>query len=113
MGMGCVAGPPALLLAGATKGKRFAYPSARIILSQPLGGLGGTSYEVRIQAKELNRNARVQVALFSKFTGMSFDDMGANLTRDSYLSPEEAMEMNLIDGVIGKNEVKLARAKVP
>mmetsp|Transcript_4623 Transcript_4623/g.7275 ORF Transcript_4623/g.7275 Transcript_4623/m.7275 type:complete len:256 (-) Transcript_4623:210-977(-) len=108
--MGCVAGPPALLLAGATKGKRFAYPSARIILSQPLGGLAGTSYEVRIQAKELSRNARVQVALFAQFTGRSFDDMGQNLTRDTYMSPTEAITEGLIDGVIGLNEVKLARA---
>lgn len=49
--VGCVAGPPCLLLAGATPGRRFALASARIILSQPLGGLAGTSYEVKIQAK--------------------------------------------------------------
>jgi ATP-dependent Clp protease protease subunit len=99
--MGCVAGPPAMLLAGATKGKRLALPSARIILSQPLGGLSGTSYEVKIQAKELSRNARSQVAFFAKFTGKSFEDMGEYLVRDTYMSPKEAMEINLIDGEIG------------
>ena len=34
VGMGCVAGPPAMLLAAGTKGKRLAMPSCRIILSQ-------------------------------------------------------------------------------
>lgn len=109
VGMGCVAGPPAMLLAGAAKGKRLAYPSARIILSQPLGGLSGTSYEVRIQAKELSRNARVQVAFFAKFTGKSFEEMGEFLVRDSYMSPEEAMKENLIDAIVGVNKMKLAR----
>lgn len=109
VGMGCVAGPPAMLLAAGTKGKRLAMPSCRIILSQPLGGLSGTSYEVRIQAKELSRNARMQVAVFAKFTGKSFDDMGEYLVRDTYMSPQEAKELNLIDGVIGVNEAKKAR----
>ena len=85
------------------------FASCRIILSQPLGGLSGTSYEVRIQAKELSRNARMQVAVFAKFTGKSFDEMGEYLVRDSYMSPQEAKELNLIDGVIGVNEAKKAR----
>jgi len=98
--MGCVAGPPALLLAGATKGKRFALPSARIILSQPLGGLAGDSFAVRIQAKELSRNARSQVAFFAQFTGKTFDDMGEYLVRDTYMSAAEAVEVGIIDAVV-------------
>ena len=109
IGMGCVAGPPAMILAAGAKGKRLAYPSARIILSQPLGGLSGTSYEVRIQAKELSRNARSQVAFFSKFTGVPFDEMGEYLVRDSYMSPEEAMKLNIIDGTLSVNEEKLKK----
>lgn len=109
VGMGCVAGPPAMLLAAGAKGKRLAMPSCRIILSQPLGGLSGTSYEVKIQAMELSRNARMQVAVFAKYTGKSFEDMGEFLVRDSYMSPQEAMELNLIDGLVDVNEVKRAR----
>ena len=107
--LGCVAGPPAMILAGATKGKRMAYPSARIILSQPLGGLSGTSYEVRIQAKELSRNARTQVAFFSKFTEKPFEEIGEYLVRDSYMSPTEAIELNLIDSILSVNEEKIER----
>jgi ATP-dependent Clp protease protease subunit len=98
-----------MLLAAGAKGKRLAMPSCRIILSQPLGGLSGTSYEVKIQAMELSRNARMQVAVFAKYTGKSFEDMGEFLVRDSYMSPQEAMELNLIDGMIDVNEVKKAR----
>jgi|Transcript_1220 ATP-dependent Clp protease protease subunit len=109
--MGCVAGPPAMILAGATKGKRMAYPSARIILSQPLGGLSGTSYEVRIQAKELSRNARMQVAFFAKFTEKPFEEIGEYLVRDSYMSPTEAIELNLIDSILSVNTDKIDRSR--
>jgi ATP-dependent Clp protease protease subunit len=109
IGLGCIAGPPAMLLAGGAKGKRFAFPSARIILSQPLGGLAGTSYEVRIQAKELSRNARVQVEFFSRFTGLPFAEIGEYLVRDSYMSPEEAIKLNIIDDIISVNEEKIKR----
>ena len=108
IGMGCVAGPPAMLLAGATKGKRLSLPSTRIILSQPLGGLSGTSYEVH-PGQGAEHNARLQVAFFSKFTGKPFEEMGEYLVRDSYMSPQEAMEINLIDGLIGVNEAKTSR----
>ena len=52
---------------------------------------------------------RMQVAVFAKYTGKSFEDMGEFLVRDSYMSPQEAMELNLIDGMIDVNEVKKAR----
>ena len=67
--LGCVAGPPVMLVAGGDKGKRYGMTNSRIILSQPLGGLAGTSIEVKIQAIELNRNAKAQAAFIAKFSG--------------------------------------------
>src|SRR3979490_1483154 len=37
-----------LLCAGA-KGKRYALPHARIVMHQPLGGIGGTASDIKIQ----------------------------------------------------------------
>ena len=48
------------------------------------------------------------MAFFSKFTGLEFDKMSEYLVRDSYMSPQEAIEINLIDGIIGVDE-KLTR----
>ena len=47
-----------MILAAGTKGERYSMKSARMILAQPLGGLSGTSVEVKLQALELNRNAK-------------------------------------------------------
>ena len=39
-----------LLTAGAM-GKRYATPNARILMHQPLGGIGGTASDIRTQAE--------------------------------------------------------------
>lgn len=97
---GCVAGPPTLLLAAGAKGKRYAMQNSRIILSQPLGGLSGTSLEVKIQAQELNRNTRVQVGMLSKYAGLSMEKAEELMARDFYMNPEQAIELGIIDGKI-------------
>ena len=43
----------ALLLTAGTKGKRFALPNSRIMIHQPYGGVGGTSSDIALQAKEI------------------------------------------------------------
>jgi ATP-dependent Clp protease protease subunit len=95
--LGCVAGPPVMLLAAGDKGNRYAMPSARIVLSQPLGGLAGTSIEVKIQAKELNRNAKAQVGFIARFTGRDADELEAMMARDTYMGVQEAIDFGLID----------------
>ena len=94
---GCVAGPPVMLVAAGERGRRYAMPSARMILSQPLGGLKGTSIEVKIQAKELNRNAKAQVGFIARYTGQDADELEAMMARDTYMGVEDAIKFGLID----------------
>src|SRR5476649_881206 len=51
--LGQAASMGALLLAAGTKGKRFALPNSRIMIHQPSGGVGGTSADIALQAKEI------------------------------------------------------------
>lgn len=95
--LGCVAGPPVMLVAAGDKGKRYGMQSSRIILSQPLGGLAGTSIEVKIQAKELNRNAKAQVAFIARYTGQDPDELEAMMARDTYMGVEQAIAFGLLD----------------
>ncbi len=41
------------LLTSGTKGKRYATKSSRILMHQPLGGIGGTAIDIRIQAEQM------------------------------------------------------------
>ena len=50
--IGHAASMAALLLAAGTKGKRFALPHSRIMLHQPIGGIGGTSEDMAFKLKK-------------------------------------------------------------
>src|ERR1700726_4763492 len=81
----------ALLLTAGTKGKRFALPTSRIMIHQPSGGVGGTSADIALQAKEIihmkNRLAEILANLCSKPLQKIKDDS----ERDYYMSAEESV----------------------
>ena len=53
--LGQCASMAAILLAGGTRGKRFALPSSRVMIHQPWGGVTGQATDINIQAKEILR----------------------------------------------------------
>ena len=53
--LGQAASMGAFLLAGGSKGKRFALPSSRVMIHQPWGGVQGQESDISIQAKEICR----------------------------------------------------------
>eukprot|EP00884_Botryococcus_braunii_P014424 jgi/Botrbrau1/22983/Bobra.0030s0049.1 len=89
-----------LLLAGGTKGKRFAMPNARIMMHQPAGGAMGSFTDVKLQASELNRTLKVVHAFYQKFTGLPLDTIQEETDRDNFMSPARAKELGLIDDVV-------------
>jgi ATP-dependent Clp protease protease subunit len=91
-----------ILMAG-TKGKRFALPNARIHLHQPLiagGGLEGQASDLEIHAREIVRVKEELNQLIAKHTGQPLERVARDTDRDFYMSPDEAIEYGLIDGVI-------------
>ena len=51
--VGMAASMGAFLLAGGTKGKRFALPNAEIMIHQPSGGTKGQATEIQIAAENI------------------------------------------------------------
>ena len=90
----------ALLLTAGTKGKRFALPNSRIMIHQPYGGVGGTSADVALQAKEILILKKRLNEIMAECTGQPIDKIAADSERDFYMSPEEAKEYGLIDEVV-------------
>ena len=92
-----------IILMGGTKGRRFALPNARIHLHQPLiagNGLQGQATDLDIHAREIVRIKEVLNELIAQHTGQPLDRIERDTDRDFYLSPEEAVEYGLIDGII-------------
>ncbi|MBA3721571.1 MAG: ATP-dependent Clp protease proteolytic subunit [Parachlamydiaceae bacterium] len=90
----------ALLLTAGTKGKRFALPNSRIMIHQPYGGIGGTSADVALQAKEILALKKQLNRIMSECTGQSLSRTAEDSERDFYMSAMEAKEYGLIDEVI-------------
>ncbi|HOK54032.1 MAG TPA: ATP-dependent Clp protease proteolytic subunit, partial [Armatimonadota bacterium] len=90
----------AILLAGGTKGKRFALPNSRIMIHQGTAGFHGTPSDIDIVAREVLRYKSLYVKLLSQHTGQPPEKVERDIDRDYYMSPEESVEYGLIDKVI-------------
>lgn len=98
--IGQAASMGALLLTAGTKGKRFALPNSRIMIHQPYGGVGGTSADVALQAKEILELKKRLNAIMSESTGQPLEKIASDSERDFYMSPVEAKDYGLIDEVV-------------
>ena len=100
--IGMAASMGAFLLAGGTKGKRFALPHAEIMIHQPLGGAKGQATEIQIAAEHILKTRKLLNEMLAENTGKSYEQIAADTERDNYMSAQEAFEYGLIDGVITK-----------
>lgn len=90
----------AFLLAGGEKGKRMSLPNARIMIHQPQGGATGQATDIEIQANEIVRLRHRLNSLLAIHTGQPLAKIEADVERDFFMSPEEALEYGLIDRVV-------------
>ena len=103
--LGQCASMAAILLAGGTKGKRFALPSSRVMIHQPWGGVAGQATDINIQAKEIVRLKNMIVSYFAKDTGKPEKTILQDMERDFFMSSEQALEYGIVDSVmVGKKK---------
>lgn len=102
---GIAASTAAIVLAGGSKGKRLAMPNTRIMLHQPLAGASGQVMDVEIQAREAMHHRKNVTRILSEITGRAFEQVEKDIDRDRYMSPAEAMEYGILDGVIDKDMI--------
>ena len=102
--VGQAASMGALLLAGGTKGKRYALPHSRIMVHQPSAGYQGQATDISIHAKEtLALKARLN-EIMAKHTGQPVEVIEKDLERDNFKSAEDAREYGLIDHVLAERQ---------
>ncbi len=98
MGFGASMG--AVLLAGGTKGKRFALPNARILIHQGSGGFSGAVPDIEVAAREALTLSAKCIAILAAHSGQPYEKVKRDSDRDYYMSAQEAREYGLIDEVL-------------
>ena len=102
--IGQAASMGALLLTAGEKGKRFALPHSRIMLHQPLGGIGGQATDIDIAAKEIVFIKQQINEILALHTGKEPDVIRTDTDRDFFLRPQEALEYGIIDQIVSRKE---------
>lgn len=100
--LGQAASMGAVLLAGGSKGKRFALPHARVMIHQPWGGAQGTAIDMEIQVKEIMKMKASLEDILAKHSGKSAKEVSKACDRDNFMSPQEAHEFGLIDHIVAR-----------
>ena len=94
----------AVLLAGGTRGKRYALPNSEIMIHQPLGGVQGQATDVKIAAEHILQIRQRLNTLLANDTGRSLQEISEDSDRDRYFSAEEAKNYGLIDDLVHKQK---------
>ena len=104
--VGQAASGAAVLLAGGTKGKRFALAHSRVLLHQPYGGVSGQVSDIEIQANEILRNREMLNEILATHTGRDLATIAKDTDRDLFLNAEQSKNYGLVDGILHKPPVE-------
>lgn len=103
--VGLAASGGAVLLAGGTKGKRYALPHAKMMIHQPAGQVGGQVTDIEIQANEIMKTREDLNKVLASHTGQPVEKIARDVDRDFYLNAQEAKDYGLVDEVLLKPPV--------
>src|SRR6267154_6009309 len=95
--VGLSASGGAIVLAGGTKGKRYALPHSKIMIHQPYGQVGGQVSDIEIQANEILKERERLNEILAKHTGQPIDVIAKETDRDRYMSAIQAKEYGIVD----------------
>jgi ATP-dependent Clp protease protease subunit len=105
VGMAMSAG--AMILAGGAAGKRYVLPNSKVMIHQGSGGTRGTPADIQIAAREILSLTRKYAEVLARHSGRDVDEVMADIDRDRFLGPEEAVEYGLADQILESREAVL------
>ncbi len=95
-----------VILAAGTAGKRHMLPHAKVMIHQPLGGVGGQAEDIKIQAEQIIKTKHTMAGLLAKHSNQTIEQVLADSERDKYFTADEAKEYGLVDEVLSEEHMK-------
>ena len=91
----------AIILASGAKGKRYLLPHAKVMLHLPAGQMGGDSKDWDIQHRQMTEyKNRIVDLLCECGVTKSREEILADIDRDFWLTPQEAVKYGLVDKIL-------------
>jgi ATP-dependent Clp protease protease subunit len=102
--MGLAASMGSILLSGGTKGRRFIYPHAEVMIHQPsIGGYyQAVSADLEIQAKQTKKTKEISARILAENCGKKFEQIMKDFDRDYWMDAKEALDYGIVDALIDK-----------
>jgi len=100
MGQACSMG--SLLATAGAPGNRVMLPNARHMIHQPSGGARGPATDMLIQVEEIlaMKKQLTEIYVRHNSAGKTFEQFGADMERDNFMSAEQAVAYGLADRII-------------
>ncbi|MCI0487365.1 MAG: ATP-dependent Clp protease proteolytic subunit [Blastocatellia bacterium] len=113
--IGQAASTSAMLVAAGARGKRFALPNARLLITQPsLGEISGQATDIEIQAREILRLRALISKILAKHTSRSYEQIERDIERDLILNASQALDYGLIDVIQrSRADYEISSVKTP
>jgi len=100
--IGLAASGGAVLLAGGSKGKRYALSHSKMMIHQPFGQVGGQVSDIEIQADEIFKTRQTLNEILSSHTSQPIERIAKDTDRDFYMNAEQAKAYGLVDDILNK-----------
>ena len=105
MCIGLAASMGSLLLTAGDKDMRFSLPNSRIMVHQPSAGFQGQASDIERHAQDIIATKRRLNEIYVEHTGQDYETIEKTLDRDTFMTPEHALDFGLIDQVLEKRAV--------
>jgi ATP-dependent Clp protease protease subunit len=102
--MGLAASMGSILLSAGTKGKRYIYPHAEVMIHQPsLGGyFQATSADIEIQANQMRKTKEIGAKILAENCGKTVEQIMKDFDRDYWMDAKESVTYGIVDKVLDK-----------
>lgn len=104
MCVGMAASMGAVLLAGGSKGKRFALANSRIMIHQVSGGARGQLTDMKIAVAEAEKSMRTLMEILADATSKDVEQVTKDCDRDHWMSAQDAFDYGIVDKVLRPGE---------
>ena len=98
--MGLAASMGSILLSAGTKGERYIYPYAEVMIHQPsVGMIRGVASDIEIHTRQIIKTRNISAELLAKNCSQTVEKILKDFDRDYWMDAKESIEYGIVDKI--------------